>query len=245
MSVSAVVPAEAKRHYFWTTTEVSALQRLCESGTDWSDLAKALPGRSEVAVYQKAVELGFTRPWTKSQRPDYSHIDHALQDRLTGNPGSGAIKQIAEDLKVPAWLVSRRAGQLGLSKGRLKEPNWTSAEIEIVDRYGEEGVALVMRHLRASGFQRSVGSISSMLRRRQVEQLGHMGLSARAVAEMMGVDGKTVVRWIEVLGLPAKSHEGIWQISRKSLRKWLLDNPASFSLEKVRQDWFMGLMRGD
>ncbi len=234
----------AARSYFWTTTEISALRRLVETDCNWTEVACALPGRSEVAVYQKACELGYTRPWVKSASVDYTMIDKTLQERVAGHKSTGVIKQIASELKVPAWQVSRRAGQLGLSRGRLKENNWTEAEIDILDAHGDTGVAAVLRKLKSCGFERSFGSISVMMKRRQIERLGHLSLSARAVAEMMGVDGKTVVRWIEAVDLKAKFDSGVWQIAQKDLKKWLLSHPTSFDLKKVRQDWFMSLMRG-
>lgn len=223
--------------------ERKTLGTLCSTGASREAVRQALPGRTDSAVDQKATELGLVVPWMRVGSAANENLDLALKERLSEGCEKGAMKELANQFNVPPWLVSRRAGQLGLSKARLKEPDWTDPEVEIVDIFGEEGAARVHRELRLAGFERSVGSVSTMVRRRQIEKLAMPSMSARGVAEMMGVDGKTVVRWIEVLGLKARQVDGTWRIGKRELRKWIFDNPTSFDMRKVRQEWFLRILQ--
>lgn len=234
-----------RKKYLWTTTEIAALRRVCAQRCSWDEAKAALPGRSEVAVYQKATELGLQPTWVRERRAANEELDEEIRRRLgADNAAAGEVTAIAAQFQMPAWYVSRRASQLGVGRSRLKEPEWNSAELEILETYGEDGPAVVHRQLRLAGSQRTLGSVCMALKRRNIEKLARSSMSARATAELMGVDGKTVVRWIEHCGLKARPTGGTWSIDRREFRKWLLNHPDSFDLRKVRQVWFMDLMKG-
>lgn len=233
-----------RNNYFWTMPEELLLKRMCLSGSTMHEVAQHLKNRSDAAIMQKASELGLTLKNDKRLKADRPAIDECLRSRLEDGAEKGVIKSIAEAHNLPAWYVSRRAGQLGLTRPRLKEADWSPEEIAIADTYGEDGHVIVRKRLRLAGFVRTEGSVSMMLKRRQIELLAQPSMSARGVAEMMGVDGKTVVRWIESMKLKAKRVDDTWRIGHKDLRKWLLDHPTSFDLKKVRQVWFLKIMSG-
>ena len=238
---------DTKRSYFWKTTELSVLRMLCECGASRDEVASKLPGRTEAAIYQKTTELGLNCPWIRTDKTkcNYEAIDQAIKARLVAGTGPRAIKELSTEFNKPAWWISRRAGQLGLSSPRLKEPDWTQPEFDILDSCGEEGVNIVRRQLMLSGYLRTVGSINAAMRRREVERLTLSSMSARGVAEMMGVDGNTVLRWIEHRHLRAEPVGNTWRINKRDLRRWLLDHPTLFDLKRVRQEWFMAIMLND
>ena len=235
----------ARKQYFWTTVEVAVLTRLCTSGAVWEEFENSLPGRTQVGIYQKAVELGLDVPWVRATTAANDDLDEDIRKTLGSGKERGAVKALADKYKLPSWQISRRATQLGLTAPRLKEPDWCDEELRILDHAGEAGPSIAHRELRLSGYERTVSSVVSMMKRRRVERMASPSMSARGVAEMMGVDGKTVVRWIEVLGLEANRVEGTWRIGKAELRHWLISHPTSFELRKVRQEWFMALMRVD
>lgn len=228
---------------FWKTTEVAKLRDLCAAGASWQDIEASLPGRSECAVYQKVLELGLECWWDRSQAAANQSLDDDLRAELSSGGAVGSIKRLAEKHGLPGWYVSRRAGQIGLTSPRLKEPNWGPTELAIVDRYLDDGAAAVHRQLRIAGYSRTPGSVCNVMKRRRDERLAAPTMSARAAAEVLGVDGKTVARWIEHCGLKARQTGGSWAITSRELRRWLLDNPDSFDLRKVKQVWFMNLMK--
>lgn len=237
---------DERKSHLWRTTELSTLRQLCQRDCTWEEVEAALPGRSPSGIYQKALEEKLECGWMRGRLAANEALDGELRRRIEIGPQVGDIKKLAERYNLPAWYVSRRAGQLGLTTPRLKEPEWDDEEIEIVDRYGEDGAAAVHRQLRIAGFNRTPGAVCMAIKRRKIEKLSTGSMSARAVAELMGVDGKTVARWIEHCGLKARRVEGnAWGVARKELRRWLLDNPDWFDLRKVRQAWFMNLMKGE
>jgi excisionase family DNA binding protein len=244
-NVDACDEQSSKPGYFWTTTEVAQLRRLCEAGAARSEVIRALAGRSVVAIQQKAIEIGVEYPWMVGTLATNPEITQAIRNRLSVDCSAGAIKALSEELDRPAWWISRKAGQLGLVKPRLKEADWSQNEFYLLEEYGEEGAQAVQRQLRLAGFERTVASVGVMLKRKQIERMATPSMSARAVSEMMGVDGKTVVRWIESRALKARRIGATWQIGKRDLRRWLIANPVSFDLKKVRQEWFMAIMRND
>jgi hypothetical protein len=156
---------------------------------------------------------------------------------------------LAKELQLPAWKLSRRAGQLGIRVVRLKQPDWQSAELRVLARYREEGAPTVRQELARAGFQRSLEAVRSKIKalgeRLQGPANGEV-FSAHFVASKMGVDEKTVVRWI-YRGLAAAQTSAGWRITPRSLRAWIANHPFEIELSKIdRKDWpwFIALLAG-
>ena len=237
--------SQQRTSYFWTTGEIARLKRCCSDGSSSrEDVLAAVPGRSEWAIYKKAQELRLRWPVAAAQTSTpKERLDEELRAELQKGLELGDIRRLAERFRVPAWYVSRRAGRLGVAKPR-SDREWSADEVAIVDRFGEQGPAKVHDELAAAGFERTLNAVGMAIKRRGVQRLQGDSLSARGVAELMGVDGKTVARWIEHIGLRARRSGDAWCISRKELRRWVLDKPDAFDIRKVNQVWFMGLMKG-
>ena len=67
-------------------------------------------------------------------------------------------------------------------------------------------------------------------------------MSARALASLMGVDDKTVVRWITTGGLEATRSGSGWRITRDAFREWVGTHPRSINLKRVDAEWFIDLL---
>jgi len=232
------------RPYFWTTPEVATLSQLWDEGRGLQLLLTALPGRSQSAIEQKASDIGL--PKSEQAHPIGPRADDDVDAEITAaysNGERGAVQKLSASLGVPHWWISRRAGQLGLVKPRLKEPDWTVAELEILERASKDGAAMAHRALRLAGFDRSVGAVASRIK--AIGSLEHGdALSARGLATLMGADEKTVVRWITTSGLEAARSGAGWRITRKAVRAWVIAHPQSVNLQCVDACWFIDLLAG-
>lgn len=77
--------------------------------------------------------------------------------------------------------------------------------------------------------------------------------TAGQLAVLLGVDGKTVTRWIKVENLPGKKRgtarteaQGgdMWWIARKNLKTWIGSHAQLIDLRKVDRFWFIDFAFG-
>ncbi len=104
-----------------------------------------------------------------------------------------AIGACARKLQMPRWAINRRAAALGLA--RTKEPEWSAAEVAILERWGHLTDSVIQRKLKAEGFQRSVNGIHLKMKRLRIKQ-NLDGYSASALAMAFAVDGHKITYWI-------------------------------------------------
>jgi hypothetical protein len=172
----------------------------------------------------------------------------------------GALKELAEAIRRPRWYVSRRARELGLKSPRFKEKPWTAAEIEILHETAHINTANARQHFLRAGFNRSETAIQVKRKRECINTTlarQDAGLyTANQIAEMLGVDNKTVTRWISMSELRAKRRgtdrletQGgdMWQVSEKDLREFIVSFPLRVELRKIPDSnrvWFIDLLAG-
>ena len=234
-----------KREYFWRTTEVARLERLSAEEAGVEQLMKELPGRSLDAIKKKAGEMNLALPAAKNSQVWRS--DDATDEMIRkayADGSRGAVTELAIKLGVERWRISKRAGELGVASVRLKETEWSTSELRVLEDFGEKGAAIVHRELRRLGYERSVGTVATMLAQWQSKREKSDCWSARTVAELMGVDPHTVLRWITQGGLKAKQEGGQWEISRKSLKQWVVSHAHSVDLKRVDKYWFIDMLGG-
>lgn len=169
-------------------------------------------------------------------------IDDLIRNTYSSNPNIAKISALAESIGKPRWWVSRRAGELGLTKPRLAAEPWSKAECAVVDRMGDAGINAIASGLRAAGFSRTMSSIAMELKRQARSRTPRDVWSARTLAEYMGVDSKTVAKWIAVDALPAQQDHHSWKIQRADFKDWLAGHRTCFDLRKVDQEWFLELL---
>jgi hypothetical protein len=243
-------------HRFWTTREVDIVRRIYPVGGVNACLAE-LPGRTASGVFQQAAKLGLNAPgYGALPRRTYSqcdHIDAEIRRVYTSNPTKGMVAALAASIGRPRWWISKRALKLGLTVPRFKEPEWTAAELEIVTRNAAKCLEAIRMALRRHGYDRTEAAIKLQIKRRSIEHTDSEHLTARGLALIMGVDSKTVARWIEREGLPAKRRgtarvevQGgdMWHIHRRTFRVWLKDHAQCVDLRKVDKFAFFDLIFG-
>lgn len=234
-----------RKEYFWRTTEVARLERLSAEEAGVEQLLKELPGRSLDAIKKKAGEMNLPLPAAKGTQAWKS--DDATDELIRSayaDGSRGAVTELAIKLGVERWRISKRAGELGVASVRLKDADWGAGELKVLEQYGDQGAAIVHRELRKLGHDRSVGSVATMVAQWAAKRERDDCWSAREVAELMGVDPHTVLRWITQGGLKARQSGGQWEITRKAMKQWVVSHAQSVDLKRVDKYWFIDMLGG-
>ena len=238
----------------WTTVEVAKLKQYYSS-KGCRGCLPLLPGRTVDAIRTKASSLGLQTVRTSVARRIHiatDEIDQAIRSTYanTKNRKNGFLLKLSARTDRPQWWLQRRAAALGLTIGRIKEPNWTPDEDRLVSAWVRDGwgIGKIKAGLKCAGHARSAGAIRERIRGlelkfdRDPETTGYYNMDQ--ASQLMGVARSTIDRWIDKYGLPAKKN-GHWRIRRDRLRQWIRDNPIHIDLSKVDKYWFIGLMGGE
>lgn len=237
---------------FWTGREEKLLRQHYPQGGVPACL-EVLPGRSASAIYNRAGQLGLRRPGADGrvvprQRWHASPpIDAVIRRTYQSVPSKGDIAACAKAVGRPRWWVSKRARELGLVVPRFKAPAWTDAETELVRELAHKQPASIQRSLKHRGYHRSETAILVKLKRLGADRTDPNAMNANQLAECLGVDRKTVGRWIEQGWLKAtrrqhSDRDDYWRIKRKDVRRFIIENTAQVDLRKVDRFWFVDLL---
>ena len=192
----------------------------------------------------------------RSKRRKYSFTP-AMDDAIRGAyqlfldyGNRNAIGECATRLQLPKWMVTRRAGALGLA--RIKEPVWCEEEVVVLQRWGHLTDAVVQRKLKGAGFHRSLNGIHLKMRRLRIKQ-NLDGYSATALGTAFGVDGHKITYWIHRNMLKATRRDtdrterqggDIYWITHKAVYTFVLSYPDEIDLRRVEKWWFLDLITG-
>lgn len=222
--------------------------------------AELLNGRSLSAVYARGHCLGIPGKRYAPARPGARKytiepwIDIEIRRVYEARPEHrGAVNELARRVGRPRWWVGQRALALELKVPRFKEPDWTPAELELLADLAHHLPAVIARKFRARGFRRSETAIVVMRKRQSLDLRDPDHFTAHQLARLMGVDAKTVARWIHEGGLPASRRgtervaaqggDAYW-IGRRQLRSWIGRHAQLIDLRKVDRFWFLDLAFG-
>jgi hypothetical protein len=240
---------------FWTTREETVLRERFPDG-GYRACAPLLPGRSSCAIYAHAHSLGLKAPGGERRSDNYETsdaIDAVIKRTYQGEVRKGMVAQIARTLGRPRWWVTARARRLGVVAPRFKEADWTEEELSIAAGNAHRHPGTIRRMLARAGYQRSETAIVVKLKREGQTRADPDHFTATGLAGLMGIDAKTVMRWIEKGGLKAgrrgtnrseaQGGDQYW-IHRKDLRRFIAENAAAVDLRKVDKFWFIDLLVG-
>lgn len=245
---------------FWTLPEERILRETYARGVE--ACVRALPGRSASSIYNHAGKLGLSFPtkphdFRRQKWSTNDQIDAAIRRAYEKVPTKNAINDLARTLGRPRWWVSKRAVTLGLVTPRFKEPPWSEAEIELVAANAHKNPVVIARRLKACGFARSATAIVVKIKR-----LGYArgrnadpdNYTARACADMFGVDVKVVTGWVAKSWLKAgrrgtdrtkqQGGDEHW-IHRRDIRAFIIANVAVVDFRKVDKFWLVEILTGD
>jgi DNA-binding transcriptional regulator YdaS (Cro superfamily) len=245
----------------WTSQEDRALRELWPVG-GYEAVNQYLPKRTYAAIATRASTLRLRAPAHVRKRPQRyfttEHIDRVIREGYLAATGDKkGIARLAERVGRPRWWVSRRALELGLRQPTKKEPPWTDAELELLESLSHHTLEVIRRKMAVKGFRRSTTAIAVKVKREGIslrESREISGIySATGLARLLGVDAKTVTRWIQVEQLPA-ARAGTartavqggdeWRIKAKDLRRWIGEHARLVDVRKVSRDWFIDLLLG-
>lgn len=241
------------RRKFWTEAELAILREHYPRG-GLAAVPSLVERHGDRSVLNKAWALGVRcQPPRKPRIETDEHIDAAIRRFYAEARPKGATKRFAALIARPAWWVKKRASMLGVAVPREKEPAWSDAEIELLGECAHRVIPVIRRIFARHGYRRTETAIAVQLNRRGIARTSVDEWSAHELAGLLGVDGKTVTRWIAVEGLPAtrrgtrrvESQGGDeWVIRRRALRTWIARHQQLVDLRKVERFWFLDLAFG-
>lgn len=239
---------------FWTTKEERILrEHYPKDGPEFC--LGLLPGRTLYAIYGHAGLLGLRhKRYSASPRKRWEtdeHIDRAIIDCYRNNPQKNAVRELAERIRRPRWWVLKRATALGLKTPRLKEPPWSEAEKELLEKCAHKSPEAIWKIFRRHGFQRTETAIVMKRKRLRCDTVDIDHYTCRQLAREFGVDDKVVAGWINKGWLKAGkrgtkrlSRQGgdMWWIRRKDIKSFVAENASQIDLRKVDKIWFIDLL---
>ncbi len=182
--------------------------------------------------------------------PITPEIHEAIVRIYQRDTGNGQVAALANRLNYPRWKITRYAIRAGLIAKQKKEPDWNEREIHILELNAHRCPEIIQRKLKISGFIRSVTGI--VLKRKRMRFLGNLdGMSARSVADCLGVDVHFIMRAIQGGRLKAErrgtqrieSQGGdFWYIKEKAIKEYILNWINEIDIRKVNKHWFVDLL---
>jgi len=238
--------------YHWTTAEMDTLRRVYPTAGPTATAA-ALPHRDLRAIYQQARKHGLRAPTTRAPRQQWTWTDAelaALRRVYQSRPQKCDVVALALRLGKPRHAVSKRAVLEGLVTPRTKAPPWSREEDALLAEWAHCHPRHIARKFKTAGYARSETAITVRRKRVDVDTTDPDHYTAGALARLMGVDPKTVIRWIDKESLPAKrrgthrteTQGDHYHIARKALREWVRTHAVLVDLRKVDRFWFLDLV---
>lgn len=252
---------------YWTDSEDAIIREHYPVGGCAAALVHLGPHRTPGSVYQRAIKLGLKAPFGtasdkakgsgKPKHPVPEGFDEALRAFYQNGDGKkrGECNAFADSWGLPRWWVTKRAIQLQLVMPHKKEPPWTAAEVALMSRVPLHNPDKCAEIFREHGFRRSPTSIVVKAKRLNLSRRAtREELSATKAAKLLGVDGKTMTRWILEWELPATKRAdkrlpqqggSSWDIKPADLRRFIIDYLEHIDLRKVEKFAFVDLIAGE
>lgn len=173
-----------------------------------------------------------------------------IQAAYLNYTGNGEINALSQVLKLPRWKISRYAVSHGWIAKQRKEPNWTEAELHILEQSAHLSLVIIQKRLKKKGFSRSEMGI--LLKRKRMRFLKNLkGQSARSVAECFGVTEKTIRGWIKNgwlagdrrrTGRTETQGGDMFFIKDKAIRDFIISSVEVIDFRKIDKYWLVSLL---
>jgi len=177
-------------------------------------------------------------------------IEGRVRSVFRSSTGDGEVRELARQINVPRWRVSRWALELGLRERLRKEPPWSEDELRILERHTHLCPQRIKDRLRKAGFDRSENGIILKKKRMRFRPSDN-GYTANALAGCFGVDPKTITRWIiaghlkaERRGTARQEIQGgdMWWMKEKDIQNFIVENVALIDIRKVDKFWLVDIL---
>jgi hypothetical protein len=241
----------------WTHADEQTLREAYARG-GVAAAREALPGRSDSAIYNRAVALKLRSPrqvGTKRRTwPHDAQLDSEIRRAATASAERGIWTDIARRWKRPQWYISRRAADLGCSLPRNSVGTWTDAELELLHATSTHSAAHAAVLFRRRGFTRTTHAIQHKRWMMHVERGTNGVHTGRGLGALLGISQPMLARAIRSGSLKARRDGGrdagpdaMWLIHERDVRAWLVTTPYAFDLRKVppaNQAWLVSVLAG-
>lgn len=240
------------RHCPWTPEANDRLRALWIAGQKTAAIAADL-GRTPCSITEQARRLGLPRKQHWARVTPTPEMDQAIRAEYAGTR-VGIGRRIAQRFNVDPGWVKTRARQLGLTRStqRYLSP-WTAEEDEIIEEMHDRGgVRFVANQLKKAGYARSHHAILCRVHHLGLRWKSREVYNAGEVAAAMGVDSKTITRWIGFGYLKARKsnvsdfHQEEephnWLIKPTDIRRFLVEHVARYRLATCDRFWFVAML---
>ena len=189
--------------------------------------------RSNYCIPCRRKRTGNRKKWFFTEAQDElirKHYDPRVQGRVT---------DISEKLKMPRWVVSRRAKALGLICARTRK-EWTKEEDDLLrESAGEKPVELIRKEL-----GRSRNSVINRIKRLGLSRaVVYCGYTLRELEQCFGIGHHAIERWVAKGYMKKRLNDrNEWNISDTTILNFIICFPAEYDLRRVDQVWFKGLI---
>lgn len=236
----------------WTDAERDHLRSL------WPTLPRSVIaeqlGRSVSSVGNEARRLGlFPRQhWARIEiTPE---LDRAIV-LAYNSPRHGNCKRVADQFGVEIGWVKSRARQLHLTRGLGYKTPWSPEEDAMLEELHERGgVRFIHNRMVAAGYPRSMHAILLRASALCLSWKNRDTYNANELGKIMGVDGKTIINWINkgvlkahrenVSGISNREEPYHWMIHHRDVRKFLIEEVGRYSLATVDRYWYVSTLAG-
>lgn len=192
--------------------------------------------------------------WTPAMDKMITSIFYDRHDKRTSELPS--YSQYAARLGVPKHAVIQRKRALGLIAEK-KAPPWSKEELHLLKRCSWMTANMAYKRLTKAGFKRSVSAVTLKLKRLRLSRRNREWLTARDLAEGLGIDSHKVAEWVKADLIKAKRREfeanGQEANGKGALieyvffpdhiRTFLLQHNSEIDLRKVDQVFFFDIIQ--
>lgn len=232
----------------WSPIEDASLREVYPAG-GMKAARGAFPHRTESSIAKRVVILKlrspFANPANRAAAPVDPRVDAAIREHYGQPYQRGALKNLVRATGLPHHWLYRRAAMLGAIVPRGKAPNWSPAELEILETCAGLTPRGIQHALKSAGYKRSLAAVALKRNKVGLSALEERELAgiyrAGGLAPRLGVQPDTVRRWCRLGKLKARKLKGDddWHVNDKAVREFLAENPNTIDLRKVDREWFM------
>lgn len=236
----------------WTPEACARLREQWLAGQKMADIAADLQ-RSAAAIAEKARRLGLPRKQRWARIVVTAEMDQAIREEYA-SARIGMCRRLAKRFNVEIGWIKSRARQLGLTRNtKHYAAPWGPEEDRIVENAHEQGgVRFVAQQLKKAGYHRSLHAVHCRVHILKLRWKNREVYNASQVGEAMGVDSKTVSRWIRLGYLKARKENPsgmsqceeahCWLIQYTDLRRFLIDHVSRYRLATCDRFWFVAML---
>lgn len=166
--------------------------------------------------------------------------------RMRRHNDTTALRKAAARLGWPKHQIKERARELGVTQPR--GPNWTAAEMNLLERLSWMSDIRLEKKMREAGFCRSANAVRQMKLKLAIGGEGNgEWYTVNHLAKAFGIDHHKVAGWIKRGMLRAtvmsedKHHS---RILHRDVRQFVRKYPDEYDLAKVQKHWFVDMLGG-